>query len=316
MQQYSYLFFVWLRGVAMGAADAVPGVSGGTVAFITGIYEQLIESIRRISPAALRILFKQGPLACWQHINGTFLLVLLTGIVCSLLTIARVVLYLLEYHPVLVWAFFFGLILSSAIWMLNQVSRWGSAEYVALIIGTAVALFVTSVTPVQAQITPLTVFLAGSVAICAMILPGISGSFILLLMGMYTPIMGAIKGLELDILGYFVLGCGLGLLSFSHVLGWMFRRYHNATVALLTGFMIGSLNKVWPWKYTTSYRINSKGEQVPLIQDNVMPVNFQALTGSDAQLLAALALMLAAGLMVYLLEWKMNRSAKLNQRRG
>ena len=152
-------------------------------------------------------------------------------------------------------------------------------------------------------------FLAGALAICAMILPGISGSFILLLLGMYAPIMGAIKGFELDILALFLAGCLIGLLSFSHLLSWMFRHFHDITVALLTGFMLGSLNKVWPWKFTTSYRINSHGEQVPLVQDNVLPLNYQALTGEEPFLWLAILLMMVGGLLVYILELKMNSKA-------
>ncbi len=290
----------------MGAADAVPGVSGGTVAFITGIYEELIESIRRIGPRAVGLLFTQGPIAFWTHINGTFLLVLLVGILGSLITFARVAVYLLETHPAMLWAFFFGLILSSAVWMLGQVKRWDTAKLLVVMLGGVVALALTLVTPVQAQMSSLSIFLAGAIAICAMILPGISGSFILLLMGMYAPIMAAIKGFQLDVLGLFMAGCAVGLLSFSHLLSWMFRRYHDLTVALLTGFMLGSLNKVWPWKYTTAYRIDSHGVQVPLVQDNVLPYSYQALTGDDPYLLLAILLMLFGAALVYILELKMN----------
>ncbi|MCW8886776.1 MAG: DUF368 domain-containing protein [Motiliproteus sp.] len=298
--------YLWLRGVAMGAADAVPGVSGGTVAFITGIYEELLESIRSVNPSAVKVLFSQGIKAFWNHINGTFLVVLLFGILGSLATIARVVIYLLETYPTMLWAFFFGLILSSSIWMLGQVKQWDSNKVLMLFFGAVVAYMLTMISPVQAEITKLSVVLAGAIAICAMILPGISGSFILLLMGMYAPIMGAIKGFEVDILGLFMFGCLVGLLSFSHLLSWMFRHYHDLTVALLTGFMIGSLNKVWPWKFTTSYRINSHGDQVPLVQDNVMPVSYQALTGEEPFILLALLLMLVGGALVYILELKMN----------
>ncbi len=290
----------------MGAADAVPGVSGGTVAFITGIYEELIESVRSINPKAIGVLFKSGPKAFWSHINGNFLLVLLFGILGSLLTLARLAIYMLETYPTMLWAFFFGLIVSSSVWMMSQVKQWDYNKVLILVFGGAVALMLTLVAPVQAEINSLSVFLAGCIAICAMILPGISGSFILLLMGMYVPIMGAIKGFELDILGLFMGGCVVGLLSFSHVLSWMFRHYHDLTVALLTGFMLGSLNKVWPWKYTTSYRINSHGDQVPLIQDNVLPANYQALTGEEPYLLLALLLMMIGAGLVYILELKMN----------
>lgn len=301
-------FFLFLRGVAMGAADAVPGVSGGTVAFISGIYEELVDSIRRITPQAAVILFKQGPVAFWQHINGTFLVVLIGGILASLASFARLAIYLLNNHPAMLWAFFFGLIVSSSVWMIRQVPRWDAGKIAVLWVGAAVAFTLTLVTPVEAEMTYLTIFLAGSIAICAMILPGISGSFILLLMGMYAPIMGAIKSFDLSIIGLFLGGCVIGLLSFSHLLGWMFRRFHDLTLALLTGFMLGSLNKVWPWKFTTAYRINSHGESVPLVQENVMPGSYQALTGDDPYLLLAVMLMLFGAALVYILEKQMNKA--------
>ncbi len=313
MRQLKDWFYIWLRGVAMGAADAVPGVSGGTVAFITGIYEELIDSIRSITPAAAGLLFREGPRAFWAHINGTFLLVLMVGVLGSLLTLARLAVYLLENYPAMLWAFFFGLILSSAVWMLGQIRQWSSVTSLLLAVGAIVALALTLMTPVQAEVTSLSVFIAGGIAICAMILPGISGSFILLLMGMYAPIMGAVKGLEFDIIGLFLAGCVLGLLSFSHLLSWLFHHYHDQTVALLTGFMLGSLNKVWPWKYTTAYRINSHGDQVPLVQDNVLPGSYQALTGHEPYLVMAVLLMIAGAALVYILELKMNSKSQGNQ---
>jgi len=297
---------LFLKGATMGAADAVPGVSGGTVAFIAGIYEELLDSIRAITPAALRLLRGQGIGAFWRHINGTFLVVLLSGILASLASFARLAVYLLEHYPALLWAFFFGLIVASSVWMVRQIRGWNSRSLLALLVGVLLAFKLTLVSPVQAELTSITVFLAGSVAICAMILPGISGSFILLLLGMYGPIMGAVKGFDLPVLGLFLAGCTLGLLSFSHLLSWMFRHYRQLTLALLTGFMIGSLNRVWPWKYTTSYRINSHGAQVPLQQDNVLPGSYEALTGQDPYLLGALALMLIGAVLVYILEAKMN----------
>lgn len=296
--------FLFLKGMTMGAADAVPGVSGGTVAFITGIYEELLNSIRSITPAALMVLFRQGPAAFWRQINGTFLLVLLSGILLSLASVARLAVYLLEHHPALLWAFFFGLILASSVWMIRQIEGWNPRLLLAMLVGVMLAFKLTLITPAQMELTSITVFLAGAIAICAMILPGISGSFILLLLGMYAPIMGAIKELDLAVLGLFLAGCTIGLLSFSHLLSWMFRHYRHLTMALLTGFMIGSLNRVWPWKYTTSYRINSRGEPVPLQQDNILPANYEALTGQDSLLWGALALMLLGGLLVYILEAK------------
>lgn len=298
---------LFMKGAAMGAADAIPGVSGGTVAFISGIYEELLDSIRRITPQALVLLWRQGPAVFWEHINGTFLVVLLSGVLLSLALVARVAIYLLERYPVLLWAFFFGLIVSSSIWMLGQIKRWDWQRVVVLWTGVTFAFLVTVMTPVEVEATSLIVFGAGCIAICAMILPGISGSFILLLLGLYTPIMGAIKDFDLQMLALFMAGCTLGLLSFSHLLAWMFRHFHDLTLALLTGVLLGSLNKVWPWKYTTDYRISSRGESVPLVQDNVLPGSYQALTGQDSMLWAALLLMLLGAVAVYMLERCGNR---------
>ncbi len=299
---------VFVKGVAMGAADAIPGVSGGTVAFISGIYEELLDSIRRITPQAFMLLLRKGPLLFWEHINGTFLLVLLSGVLLSLASVARLAIYLLAQYPTLLWAFFFGLIVSSSIWMLGQIKRWNLRLLLTLWLGASFSYLITVMTPVEADLTAWVVFGAGSLAICAMILPGISGSFILLLLGLYGPIMGAIKAFDLQILGLFLAGCTLGLLSFSHLLAWMFRHYHDLTLALLTGVMLGSLNKVWPWKYTTDYRINSHGESIPLVQDNVWPLSYQALTGQESMLWGSLVLMLLGAVAVYMLERYGNRS--------
>lgn len=293
---------LFLKGTAMGVADAIPGVSGGTIAFISGIYEELINSIRRLTPAALVLLFREGPSAFWIHINGTFLVVLLSGILISLATAARVAIYLLEQYPTLLWAFFFGLIVSSALWMAGKVRHWNYRLMFILWLASVLSYLITVISPVELQISSLVVFLAGSVAICAMILPGISGSFILLLLGLYAPIMGAIKAFDVQILMLFLAGCAAGLLSFSHLLGWMFKHYHDLTLSLLIGIMLGSLNKIWPWKYTTDYRINSRGDLVPLMQDNVMPADYLALTGQEPYLWTALVLMLLGGGAVYMLE--------------
>ncbi|HEY5717739.1 MAG TPA: DUF368 domain-containing protein, partial [Motiliproteus sp.] len=176
---------LFLKGITMGVADAVPGVSGGTVAFIAGIYEELLNSIRAITPAAFSVLLRQGLGAFWSHINGSFLVVLLSGILASLVSVARLAVYLLNNHPELLWAFFFGLIVASSVWMLRQVESWNPRRGLALALGVLLAFKLTLITPMQAELTSLTVFLAGTVAICAMILPGISGSFILLLLGLY-----------------------------------------------------------------------------------------------------------------------------------
>lgn len=296
------------KGMMMGAADAVPGVSGGTIAFMTGIYEELIYSLKQCGPSALIMLFKEGPVAAWKHVNGTFLLTLISGILFSLLTISHVVLYWLAEYPELLWSFFFGLILASVWSVCRHVEHWDRNTYTSFIIGVITAYFITSMSPTSVEATPLFIFLSGMVAICAMILPGISGSFILLLLGMYTPILMAIKNIELFTLGLFATGCVVGLLSFSRVLSWMFSLFRTATLALLGGFMLGSLNKVWPWKYTTAYTINRHGQEVPLVQENISPFTFESLTGEPALLVYAFGLMLLGALMVVAIE-KMGRKS-------
>jgi len=290
-----HYFWLYLKGMAMGCADVVPGVSGGTIAFITGIYTELLDSIKSINLNALKILFRDGVPAFWKAINGTFLLTLLSGILIALITLARGIHYLLLNHPIWVWSFFFGLIVASCWHIGKEIPRWRWQELAALAAGAIIAAWISVASPTQIEATPMIVFLAGSVAICAMILPGISGSFILLLMGLYEPILGAVKALDLGIMGLFAVGAGLGLMLFSRLLSWLLHHYQSVMFALLTGFMAGSLVKVWPWKETLLTRINSKGVEVPFIQSNILP---------DSATTAVLALLLAgAGLgLVLLLE--------------
>lgn len=289
------------KGMMMGAADAVPGVSGGTVAFMTGIYQELIESLKRCGEAPL-VLYKQGLRAAWQHANGNFLAVLFGGVLCSLVLFSRAILYLLDQYPELVWSFFFGLVLASGGLLFKQVAHWRNREVTALALGAIAAYLITSVSPATLAATPVTLFLGGAIAICAMILPGISGSFILLLMGLYAPVMEAVKAFDVTLLGTFMVGCVIGLLSFSRVLSWMFHHYASVTLALLGGFMLGSLNKLWPWKQTISYTLDRHGKQVPLVQENLLPSTFEQITGHPSQLLVSIALMLLAVVLVIVVE--------------
>ena len=299
MKDYIALF---LKGMLMGAADVVPGVSGGTIAFITGIYEELINTIKSFNLKALQVLFKEGPLACWKHVNGTFLVTLLAGIVASIVTIAGGVLYLLANYPILLWAFFFGLILASTWLIMTHIDQWSSSLISTFVLGALLAFIITSLAPAQIEPTSTAVFFAGAIAICAMILPGISGRFLLLLMGMYAHILAAVKGVDVQMIALFLLGCIIGIMSFSRVLSYMFSHFRQATLALLAGFMLGSLNKVWPWKYTLAYTINRHGEQVPLQQENVLPWSFESMTGQPGFLIGAVVLMLAGSAIVVVME--------------
>lgn len=278
----------------MGAADVVPGVSGGTIAFITGIYDTLLESIRRINPSLIGVVKREGIAAAFSHINGLFLISLFAGVFTSIATLAKVISWLLTYHPIPLWSFFFGLILVSVVHMLKQVQHRSLNRLVFLAFGVGFAYSITVLQPLQLEPTHLNVFLAGTIAICAMILPGISGSFILLLLGMYAPVLGAVKAFDLPILALFLTGCVVGILSFSHLLSWLLRRFRDFTLVFLTGLMLGTLPKIWPWKETISWRVNSKGEQVPLVQHNLSPFEFEALTAQSSQWLLAIVLMLCA----------------------
>lgn len=258
----------------MGAADVVPGVSGGTIAFITGIYEELLETISNVNLGALKKLKSEGLKGFWRHINGNFLIALFLGIATSIVSLAKLITYLLEHYPILLWAFFFGLIVSSIYLVGKTIKKWDLSKVIGIAVGAAIAFYITILPPMENPNALWFVFLSGAIAICAMILPGISGSFILLLLGSYELILSSIKDLKIATIGVFALGCITGLLSFSKLLNWMFKKYHDLTVAILTGFLIGSLNKIWPWKVTTQTRINSHGEIVPFIQENVLPNNF------------------------------------------
>ncbi|QIR07449.1 DUF368 domain-containing protein [Salinivibrio costicola] len=298
------LISTYLKGMAMGAADVVPGVSGGTIAFITGIYTQLLESIRRITPRLFTLWRQEGFKAVWQHVNGTFLCVLLAGILTSIASLAKGISWMLTHHPIPLWSFFFGLIIASAFHMAKQLPtpKFTVKTLIAGALGVGFAYWITVASPLHLTASPATVFLSGAIAICAMILPGISGSFILLLLGMYSPILSAVHQAQFGLLGLFAVGAITGLLTFSHLLSWLLRRYYALTLAFLTGLMLGTLGKIWPWKHTLTWRTNSSGEQVPLVQDNLLPGAYEAVVGHPAQVGLAVIAMIAGFVLVLLLE--------------
>lgn len=279
---------ITLKGLAMGAADVVPGVSGGTIAFISGIYQELIDSINNVNLSVLKTLKKDGLKAAWKQVNGSFLLALLTGIGISILTFSKVITHLLETQPILVWSFFFGLIIASITLIWKEITSWKLVDILFLLIGITISYYITIARPVSSPDSYWYLFLSGFIAIIAMILPGISGAFILLLMGSYETVIGTINTFREGLtsanseiltqallkLGIFALGCIIGLKSFSKVLHWMFANHKNTTLTLLVGFMVGSLNKVWPWKEVLETRINSHGEVVPYIDQSILPQNF------------------------------------------
>jgi len=289
----------------MGAADVVPGVSGGTIAFISGIYEELLSSIRACTPLALVSLFRTGPKAFWQRINGTFLSVLFSGILLSIATLARLITYLLEHQSLLLWAFFFGLIVASVFFIWRQLLSKGFWEYLFLLLGLCAALASALAPQVQLEPTPLAVFGTGMLAICAMILPGISGSFILLLLGMYSIVLGAVSAANFPLLAIFALGCVTGLMLFSRLLSWLLSRFHGPTLSLLTGFLAGSLVMVWPWRESKSLV-----EQGSMSLHLLTPSQYVQMV-ADAQLPTVVALMLVGFMLVLLLEYIGGRQARL-----
>ena len=299
MKQYLGVF---LRGMAMGAADIVPGVSGGTIALITGIYQELLDSLKSITPAKLPMIWKDGPLAFWQTINGNFLISLMAGIVASLISLSHLISYLLESFPILVWAFFFGLVAASGFWLMKQANFKCPISLTALLLGTLVAWLITSGKPMQLEVDNITLFFSGALAICAMILPGISGSFILLLLGVYPTVLAAIKGFDIQALLFFAAGCALGLLSFVHLLSFLLKRYHSIAMALLTGFLFGSLNALWPWKKVLETYTSSSGTQKPLLQANISPAEFAQINQIDSQWLLALIIAITGAIVVIALE--------------
>tara|TARA_B110000046_G_scaffold115820_1_gene122858 strand:+ start:3573 stop:4493 length:921 start_codon:yes stop_codon:yes gene_type:complete len=290
---------IGLKGMAMGAADVVPGVSGGTIAFISGIYEELLVSISNVNLKLLKTLRSEGVKAAWQQVNGSFLFSLFIGIFISILSLAKTIKWLLENQPILLWSFFFGLVIASVLYIGKQITTWNFSAVLVLLIGVFAAYYVTTLNPLVNENSSLWfMFLAGSIAICAMILPGISGAFILVLLGAYKPILAAVNDRDYKTIAAVFFGAIVGLLTFSKVLKWLFSNYKNATLALLTGFIIGSLNKIWPWKETVSWRMNSHGVSVPLKQYSISPFSFDG----DAKVMLAIILALLGFGLILLME--------------
>jgi putative membrane protein len=300
---------IYARGVAMGVAELIPGVSGGTIAFITGIYQHLLESIRRFDGKAFRLLWQSGPRAFWAYVDLSFLLVLVAGMVTSVALLASLLRKLLEAYPVLVWSFFFGLILASVVFVARRVDRWNVDTIVAGVLGLLVGGLATQLVPVELEPGPFAIFASGSVAVCAWLLPGVSGSFVLLLLGMYGHLVSALVEWDLTFLGLMAAGCVIGLALFARMLAWALRSFPAPSLAALTGFMLGAVTKLWPWQQTLTYYLNADGEAVPLRALPVTPLHFQELTGEEPLVLGAVTLMCIGIAVVVLLDW-------LGSRRG
>lgn len=247
MADFTKYLGVGIKGICMGAADVIPGVSGGTIAFMTGIYEELVGSINSIDGTAVKLLFKGHIREFWKHINGNFLVAVAAGILISVLSLARVMQYLLSHHPIHTWAFFFGLIVASSIFILRGIREWKAKDFAVLAAGIILGVVICTLSPTRTPDGLWFIFICGAVAVCAMILPGISGSFILLILGKYEYIMSSIADMDIPVLCVFACGAAAGLIAFSKFLHWLLSKYHRTTLLVLAGFIIGSLVKVWPW---------------------------------------------------------------------
>lgn len=284
-----HLLGVYFKGIAMGAADIVPGVSGGTIALIAGIYERLINAISNIGPELWQVWRRRGGIKgiidIWQFVDATFLLCLIAGIGTSFVTLAGAIKYLLDHQPLLIWSFFFGLVVATVFVLLTEVSRWTAARMGLFVVGMLAAVLISSAPILPASPSLPYLFMSGAIAICAMILPGVSGSFILLLLGAYDAVLDAVHTFNLSVLMTVVAGMVTGLLLFTRILKWLLARYYQGTLALLTGFIAGSLLKIWPWKTAEL--------------GNVMPWHYP----SGAHWLTTLSLMVAGGALVLLISW-------------
>jgi len=283
MNQLNKYGLTYLKGLAMGAADIVPGVSGGSIALIAGIYQELLDSINAFNLDNLKLLKSFQIKEFYLRLNGNFLLSLVLGIMTSIFALSRVITYLMDEHPIPLWSFFSGLILVSAFLILKEIKKWNLVVIVSIAIGTAFAWWVTNLPPTTTPNDYWFTFVAGAIAICAMILPGISGSFVLLILGQYERILQAVLDKDFITLALFASGCLVGILSFSRVVAYLLRRFHAATIGLLSGFMLGSVNELWPWKQVTSWRTSSSGKEVPFLTENILPGEYLAQVGLDPQ---------------------------------
>lgn len=304
-----YYLGLMMRGVFMGASDVVPGVSGGTMAFILGIYEELIESLRMLGePRFLKAVFSLRMAQALEMANWKFLLAVGAGIGLAILTLAHSLEWLLINHPVFLWSFFFGLVLASVFVVAKRVKSWTLPRIGALLIGAIGAFMLVGLVPVQTPETWWFLFLSGALAICAMILPGISGAFILVLLGKYEFVLSAVTQRDILSLVIVAIGAAIGLITFAQILGRLFERYHDMTVALLTGLMIGSLRKIWPWKKDVdwlrevdgSYLLDSAGQRIVVQQADVLPP--LATSGDVVEFAFALLLMLGGLSAILLLD--------------
>lgn len=300
---------IFFKGAGMGAADAVPGVSGGTIAFITGIYAELIETIKRFGPGAFGAWRQGGARQLVIYLNLGFLLPLLAGIAISLISVAHLVTYLMATHPVVLNGFFFGLVAASALVIRRDLSYWRFWHILPLLLGLVAAKGLALLMPLVGELgnESLVLMVAGAIAISAMLLPGVSGSFLLLTMGLYGTVMQAIKSLDIAVILVFGAGCALGLFGFSRLLSWLLRRFYTATLQFLIGVILGALPILWPWQELVSYRVGPQEQLIPLGHRFLLPHEYAQLTGDSAQMFIVLAAMLAGLILVLMVGRKVPR---------
>ncbi|MCH9660868.1 MAG: DUF368 domain-containing protein [Bacteroidetes bacterium] len=311
-RNFIQLLAVSLKGMAMGAADVVPGVSGGTIAFISGIYEELISTIHQLDLGFFSLWKSEGFSKSWTHYNLSFLLALFGGVFISILSLAKLITWLLATHPILVWSFFFGLIIASILFIGKQITHWNPKTIISIVVAALLSYLITIAEPIGSPDSIWFLFFAGCIAIIAMILPGISGAFILLLLGAYESVIGTITqfiegttSLNWELFSgafikmiVFALGAIVGLKIFSRALNWMFQYHKNTTLAILTGFMIGALNKIWPWKEVIQTRLNHNGEEVPFLEKSILPSSYL----EDPKIALAITFLIIGFLTIFLLE--------------
>lgn len=331
MRSFKDYFIIFLKGLGMGAADVVPGVSGGTIAFIAGIYEELLDSISAIKPSLFNDFKEGGISAVWEKVNGNFLAALLSGIAVSILSLAKILTYAMQFYPTQLWAFFFGLIIASIWYVGKQIKKWNFGVIIGLILGTLAVYYLSITPPLGANSSYLFLFFAGSIAACAMILPGVSGSFILLLLGAYATVISAVGNHDFITVGVVGLGAVSGLIAFSKLLKYLLHHYHNTLIAVLTGFLIGSLWKIWPWKkdqmiyvkevgaseasnylgdfnslsaYLKTASTEEFGRYKAFIETNILPKTYENINpGASAELIPATIFLVLGFSVIFIIEF-------------
>ncbi|MBE9468938.1 MAG: DUF368 domain-containing protein [Bacteroidetes bacterium] len=296
-------FVNFTKGLAMGAANVIPGVSGGTIALITGIFQRIIDSIKSFNISAFRLLFTGKFKEFAKYTDLFFIISVFFGAIVSIFSLAKILSFLFSNYPIHVWAYFFGLILASVYYVGKTINKWSFSTIGFFILGTAIAMAISFLNPAKENDSAIYLFICGIIAACSMILPGLSGSFILILLGNYRLVMiDSVTNFDMLVLLPVVFGAGFGLLAFSYLLSWIYKKFRNQTISLLTGFILGSLSILWPWKNVISTYIDKHGIAKPLIQQNILPNNYFDITNNDPHIIAAVILLIVGFLTIVVIE--------------